>query len=507
MPICCISRSRPTSRSPVRSGRHDGVGEGCRIRRRYHAGVRRERRWWLCDSDRSCADRAGATRSPDVPARRSSSPSATSALGRTSDASSRPRVLMLRRLLIGGFAVSSLLLASPAHAQGAGGWATFPDQVVSQYTSLAAGWTSSFQSYALGLFALLATISLAWTAIKLALRGAVVEEFIAELLNFIFFIGIGAFALANGPSLLAGIVDSLRQAGKGASGVGLAPSQILAVGLTIAGQTWQHISAWDPGASAGLIIVAIVVLLCIAWIAGWMVVALVQVAFYVPIATLFLGFAGSPWTRDIAIGMLRQSLALGAKLMVLELLASAGLQMIKSMVGVLNDFTGFNAGVIIAASFVLAMLTKVLPDWVAGVLGGSSIGEGGRVAAAAAGAAAAAVGAGLVAGGVAPMVANAARLGAAQTAAADAKGGEDAPERSRLGRIAATTGNAARNLAVAPMMDVSRRLSGQYSARHGSSTWRMSAELANRTRLLEDDNAKPRPPSTNNPGNPNTISN
>ena len=84
----------------------------------------------------------------------------------------------------------------------------------------------------------------------------------------------------------------------------------------------------------------------------------------------------------------------------------------------------------------------------------------------------------------------------------EASGGT-APQRSRLGRAAAMTGYTARNLATAPLADIGRRLSGQGS-RHGSPTWRMSADLANRTRLLRDDNSKPAP--TPPPGGGNTIS-
>ena len=69
--------------------------------------------------------------------------------------------------------------------------------------------------------------------------------------------------------------------------------------------------------------------------------------------------------------------------------------------------------------------------------------------------------------------------------AAEASGGE-APQRSRLGRAAAMTGYTALNLASAPLADAGRRLSGQGS-RHGLAPWRMSADLANRARLLRDD--------------------
>lgn len=420
-------------------------------------------------------------------------------LGWSRNPSNRKVLVKHRAALAASTTLAALLMAAPAQAAPATNLATFPDQVVQQYVTLAAGWMTTFQNYALGTFGLLALITLGWSGIKLAFRGAVLEEFLAELVNLIFFVGIGLFVLGNAPNLLQTIINSFRAAGQGASGAGLAPSQILTAGLTIAGQAWQQISAWDPGASAGLILVALVVLGCIAWIAGWMVVALVQVAFYLPVATFFMGFFGSYWTREVAIGVLRQAFALGTKLMMLELLSASALQFVKNMMGVLTDFSGFNAGVVIAASLILAMVTKVLPDWMAGIVGGSSIGEGGAVAAAVASAAATAAGAAVGGAGVVSMASNAAKLAGAQMGAADAKAasaaeakGESAPERSGVSRAASLTGGTMRNMGAALANDVGRRLSGQ-GGRHGSMPWRASADLANQVRLLRDDGNGPSP--------------
>jgi hypothetical protein len=73
-----------------------------------------------------------------------------------------------------------------------------------------------------------------------------------------------------------------------------------------------------------------------------------------------------------------------------------------------------------------------------------------------------------------------------------------------LARAAALTGGTARNMAMTPIRDLGRRLSGDIGARHGVATWRMSADLANKRRLLSDDSTKPPPPSSG--GSGNTIS-
>ena len=106
--------------------------------------------------------------------------------------------------------------------------------------------------------------------------------------------------------------------------------------------------------------------------------------------------------------------------------------------------------------------------------------------------------AGLSGGGA--MAGNSYRLASAQLAQKDDQA--SAPQ-SRVGRAAALTGYTAKNLVGAPLADVGRRLSGNPAARHGLATWRMSADLTNRRRLIRDDLSKPKPP---NDGGGNSIS-
>src|SRR5260370_37051633 len=137
-------------------------------------------------------------------------------------------------------------------------------------------------------------------------------------------------------------------------------------------------------------------------------------------------------------------------------------------------------------------LVKVLPETMQRIVNGSSMASGSALvgAAAAVGGATAVFGAGLVGGGAAAR--NAYHLASAQINAKDDTGG--APV-SRIGRAAALTGYTAKNMLAAPLADVGRRLSGQPGARHGIATWRMSADLGNRRRLLEEDRNKPKAPS------------
>jgi len=403
-----------------------------------------------------------------------------------------------RCLLIACLAVGCV--PATAHAQGA--LANFPDLVVAQFTNMAAGWVGQFQVYARNTFGLLGVISAGWIGIRLALAGASLEEFLAEYCGLLFFLGIGLFALANGPEFINDIITSFRILGKVGNGAGMSPGSILTAGLNVINEIWHQVSIWSPSASAGLIIVGCIVILCIAFICACMVVALVQVALYVPVAVLFTAFLGSPWTRDLSMRMLMQSFALGVKLMMLELMAAASLQFVQNMIGVTRDFTALNAGVVMAASLILAIMSKIIPDWMAHAIGGTSIGEGGVIrgaaatafatAAAATGAGAAVFEAGALAGaqetnGGGMFGGNTLGSGAGAEGASGGGGGA-------IGQGARGVGNFAANMASAAATDLGHRLGGQ--SRHGTMGGRMADRMAQQIRELETDAGTPVKPAS-----------
>jgi type IV secretion system protein TrbL len=362
------------------------------------------------------------------------------------------------------------MFGGAAHAQSA----NVLDQIVAQFQSRSAGWEAGLRNFALNTFGILATIELAWAAIKLAFRGSDVSEWLAEIVNQIMFLGFFLALLQNSVTWSSAIVNGFRQA----AGVS---------GITI----------WAPTSSVGLIIAGLVIEICFALIAAFMVLALVESYIVISSGVVLMGFGGSRYTVSV-----------GAKLFVLQLMVSIGNGLIQNWAATFNDITAQSLCILVGCSIVLLTLVKVMPETMQRIVNGSSMASGSALvgAAAAVGSGVGAVGLGMV--GAGPMMGNAVRLAGAQVTAADAKAAEasggEAPPRSRLGRAAAMTGYAARNLASAPVADVGRRLSGQGS-RHGIATWRMSADLANRRRLMDNDNRKTPPPPPPG-GSGNTIS-
>jgi type IV secretion system protein TrbL len=406
-------------------------------------------------------------------------------------------VVTRRQSVVVGLGIVSavLVITTPAHAQSAG----VLDDIVGQFQSRAAGWEGSLRSFALNTFGILAAIELAWAAIRLAFRGADVSEWLAEIVNQILFLGFFLALLENSVTWGQAIVNSFRQAASTAGGGGLAPSDVFTAGVDLAQKVMSQMSIWSPAASVGLIIAGLVIEVCFALIAACMVLALVESYLVISMGVLFMAFGGTRWTKDYAISTVRYTVSVGAKLFVLQLLVSIGDNLIQSWVAAFNDITASSLCILVGCSIVMLALVKVLPETMQRIVNGSSMASGSALvgAAAAVGGATAAFGAGLAGSGA--VAGNAFRLAAAQMDLKDDAGTAPA---SRIGRAAALTGYTAKNMLAAPLADVGRRLSGQPSARHGIATWRMSADLGNRRRLLQEDRNKPKLP--NNDGN--TIS-
>lgn len=401
-----------------------------------------------------------------------------------------------------GCAAAALVIAAPAHAQSA----NVLDQIVAQFQARSSGWEGALRGFATGTFGILAGVELVWAAFRLAFRGADVSEWLAEIVNQILFLGFFLALLENSVTWGQAIVSSFRQAASAAGGGGIAPSDVFAAGVKIAAMVLNQMTIWHPEASAGLMVAGIVIEVCFALMAAFMVLALVESFLIISMGVLFMAFGGSRWTKDFAVSTVRYTVSVGAKLFVLQLLVSIGTGLIQSWANSFTDVTDASLCILIGCSIVMLALVKVLPDTMQRIVNGSSMASGSALVGAAAAVSGAVGVAGLGMVGAGSMMGSAVRLAGTQMDAADAKaaeaGGGEAPQRSRISRAAAMTGYTARNLVSAPLADVGRRLSGQ-QPRHGLASWRMNADLANRNRLLQGDTSKPAP-STRAGGN--TIS-
>ena len=156
----------------------------------------------------------------------------------------------------------------------------------------------------------------------------------------------------------------------------IAPSDIFAIGLNMANKVLDQTSIWSPQSSAGLIIFALVLVVCFALIAAFLVLALVESYIVISAGVLFMGFGGSRWTKDFAAKIIVYALSVGAKLFVLQLIVGLGQQIFNTL---LQNYQANTSDLLVSvgSAIVMLALVKIIPDLIQGLINGVSIGGGG----------------------------------------------------------------------------------------------------------------------------------
>ena len=110
----------------------------------------------------------------------------------------------------------------------------------------------TLKSAATSIFWILATISLSWTCISMAIKRAEMGEFFAELCRFIMFTGLFFWLLTNGPDIrerhYSLVMDSWRGGSSGRE-ILSTQAQLINLGMQVFQNTMQHINflaAWNP---------------------------------------------------------------------------------------------------------------------------------------------------------------------------------------------------------------------------------------------------------------------
>jgi len=286
--------------------------------------------------------------------------------------------------------------------------------VLSNYQAAASTWQSVITARATWLFWSLATISMVWTFGMMALRKADIGEFFAEFLRFTITTGFFWWLLTNGPNFSTSIMDGLRQVAASASGnpTALAPSGIVDIGFNIFFSVIQQSSVWTPVDTACGILISAIVLVVLALVSVNMLILLISGWILAYAGIFVLGFGGSKWTSDLAIGYFKSVLGVALQLMTMVLLVGIGKSFVDQYYNAMSAGINMNElGVMLVVSVVLLALVNKVPPLIGALAGGHihALGQG--------------FGAGEAVGAAAIAGAAVATAGAAMAGAASSMGG------------------------------------------------------------------------------------
>src|SRR4051812_41387123 len=314
-------------------------------------------------------------------------------------------------MVAAGVATAALLVVlapTEAQAQVAAAVGGSLDTIVDKFKEATSQWESAIKKAAISLFWILAAIEFAVTALFLALAGGGFQNLAAEIVKRILVVGLFFFILDQGPTIVDAVIKSFRQLSQSAGGVGFRPSNIFNAGVLVAQKLADNVSFWtDTSKSLGLLIAALVVVICFALIAAIVIVTTVEMYIVTYAGIILLGFGGSTFTKDYAVKYLTYAVSVGLKLMVMGLVVSIGQTIITSTASNFQNQSNTEVYIVVGVAIVLLAVTKALPSMLQSIVVGSSVGSNTTLPAAGG----AAVGAG--AAGLSAVAGGAAVLGAA----------------------------------------------------------------------------------------------
>ena len=251
---------------------------------------------------------------------------------------------------------------------------TILTDIVRDYEAISTAWFSALSPIAHRIFWVLVAIQLTWTAMWWALDREDGLGALASLLRQVVAIGFFYALLLNGGTWIPAVTQSFSQAGAAAAGItNLNPTGVFDQGLALANRILNATAArglldkFLASVLAG--ITALVVVIAFAIIAAQLLVVLVESFIVIGAGVLFLGFAGSQWTRFFTERYLSYVASVGVKLFVLYLIMGVGMGIAARWMSVLErgGFSPIPFFYVMGGSLVFVFLTWHIPS-VAGSL-------------------------------------------------------------------------------------------------------------------------------------------
>jgi type IV secretion system protein TrbL len=255
---------------------------------------------------------------------------------------------------------------------------TILNDIVRDYEAISAAWFSALGPIANKIFWILVAIQLTWSAVWWVIDREDGLAVVSSLLRQVVAIGFFYALLLNGGTWVPAVIQSFSQAGATAAGLSdLSPTGVFDQGLALANKILNATADLGllDGFFASLIagITALVVVIAFAVIAAQLLVALVESFIVIGAGVLFLGFAGSRWTKFFTERYLSYVASVGVKLFVLYLIMGVGMGIAARWMPVLErgGFSPIPFFYVMGGSLVFVFLTWHIPSVAGSMMAGA----------------------------------------------------------------------------------------------------------------------------------------
>ena len=255
---------------------------------------------------------------------------------------------------------------------------TILDDIVRDYEAISTAWFSALGPIAHRIFWVLVAIQLTWSAIWWVLDREDGLGVLASLLRQVVAIFFFYALLLNGGTWIPAVIQGFSRAGATASGItNLSPTGVFDQGLALANKILNAtadlglLDSFFASLVAG--ITALVVVFAFAIIAAQLLVVLVESFIVIGAGVLFLGFAGSRWTKFFTDRYLSYLSSVGVKLFVLYLIMGVGMGIAARWMPILErgGFSPIPFFYVMGGSLVFVFLTWHIPSVAGSMMAGA----------------------------------------------------------------------------------------------------------------------------------------
>lgn len=258
-----------------------------------------------------------------------------------------------------------LLLLNNAHAAEG----ELIKSITNKFESVTNSWHANLRPSVIKLFWILATISFTYTAITMTLRGADFPDIMLEVVKMILLFGLWIYIIENSIDIVNAIINSLTKAANIAAGVSsdISPGAIINSGIDLATKIIDQAGFWNTPIYG---ILALVALIAYFYIAATIFVVLIESYVVTGAGIILLGFAGSPWTSDIAKKYLIFAFSVGVKLFATIMVARFGEELVRDQLTATSSMKQIFA--VTGVICMIAYLTNRIPAMTQAMLSGAS---------------------------------------------------------------------------------------------------------------------------------------
>lgn len=253
-------------------------------------------------------------------------------------------------------------------------------QILGQFKAAQDAWLFGALAHASKLFGVLALIEGAWAMALLMMDKHDPRAWVGGLIKWVMVTGFFFALLQLGSQWIPAIIRSFQTIGQQTTGMNsLSPGDVFSQGINISGALLSSAGSnalfLKFGPSLALLFAAFSVFIAFLVITGEIVIALIEGMIAVSGGLLFLGFGASRWTRPFTGRFMEFCVACGAKIMVLYLVVSIGMELSAQWLEWANNVVpsvegGVSSWTVAGAALLFMLLSWRIPrsfsNWLAG---------------------------------------------------------------------------------------------------------------------------------------------